>query len=227
MTAGIARLAAEYTEQAQVTAWAERLILTAGVIAVIALAIWGMARGWRRRAASHELPEPLRAPIGSVSEAGADGISESAPAPTVTCPEIAGRYVATTITGRWLDRVVAHGLGAPDRATIEVSTAGIMLRRENAEPLWIPAEHISDVYLGRGIAQQVFEDGGLVLITWQLGDTLLDTGYRADSVGDHVALIRSIREAIHPGEGQDPVLRARPKNASHSPSSVPSSGGPA
>ena len=51
--------AEEYTEQASVTDWPARLALVALIAGLIALALWGMRRGWQGRVARHSsMAEP-------------------------------------------------------------------------------------------------------------------------------------------------------------------------
>lgn len=182
MTIALSAIAAagqDFTEQAPVTQWGLRLALTLAVIATIALAVWGMRRSWLGRAdrqGGMPAPQARPASLGHVR--------------VESCP---GRYVATATAGDWLDRIVAHDLGAPSRAELTVTSAGVLVDKDTGS-FWIPAKDILSVRLGQGIAQQVFESNGLVLITWQLGDATLETGFRADSVTDHVAVVRSISE---------------------------------
>ena len=46
-------------QSAPVTEWGTRILLTLGVLLVIALAVWGMRHGWRARATRQaDLPAP-------------------------------------------------------------------------------------------------------------------------------------------------------------------------
>ena len=165
----IALLAAQTQE---VTAWPQRLALTAGVLAVTLLAVWGMWRSWRRRAGV-ELPlAPV--PVGYQPEL-----------------EVAGRYVGTAPAADWMQRVVASGLGAPGNATADVAATGVRLERIGEPSVFIAAEQIADVALGRGVAGQVAEKDGLVLWFWSAGDTSLQTGFRPDRPEDVVALYQA------------------------------------
>ena len=60
----------------------------------------------------------------------------------------------------------------------------------------IPVEHLRDVRLGSGQAQKAYEAGGLILITWQLGDRHLDTGFRADDADAHRATATALSELL-------------------------------
>ena len=162
-------------ESQQVTSWPQRLALTAGVVAVIALALWGMWRSWHRRA-SQDLP--LR------------------PTPENFDPQVsvAGRYVGTAPAEDWMQRVVASGLGAPGNAAAQVASDGVRLERVGEPSVFIAADQITDVELGRGVAGQVAEKDGLVLWFWSAGQTALQTGFRPDAAADVVALYNHSRE---------------------------------
>jgi hypothetical protein len=158
----------------EVTEWPQRLALTAAVLAVSVLAVWGMWRSWRRRAAV-ELPV--------------------APVPPGYTPdlEVTGRYVGTSPAQDWMRRVVAGGLGAPGNATADVAAAGVRLERIGEPGVFIAAEQITAVELGRGVAGQVAEKDGLVVWFWSAGDTALQTGFRPDQAQDVVQLYETSR----------------------------------
>jgi len=159
----------------EVTSWPQRLALTAAVVALIALAVWGMWRSWHRRAA---IDLPLREEPANYE-------------PTLA---VAGRYVGTAPAADWMQRVVASGLGAPGLAAAGVGAAGIRLERTGEPSLFIAADQITDVELGRGVAGQVAEKDGLVLWYWTAGDAALQTGFRPDAAEDVVALYTHSRE---------------------------------
>ena len=166
-------------QSAPVTHWAARILLTLVVLAVIALGIWGMRRGWlARERRQSDLPTPPEVPAHVAAEVAAQ-------APAVA--GVPGTYVATTSTGDLLDRIVVHGLGNLGRADLYLRSDGVLIDRVGESPLWIPQDHLRDVRLGSGQAQKAYEAGGLILITWQLGDRHLDTGFRADDADAHRA----------------------------------------
>lgn len=174
-------------QSAPVTDWGPRILLTVGVLVVIALAVWGMRHGWRARAARQaDLPAPP-APPASLLDPGAD-------------QGVTGLYVATTTSGDLLDRIVAHGLGHRGRAALSSSDAGVLIRRTGETDVWIPRADLREVRLGSGQAQKAFEAGGLILITWQLGDTDVDTGFRADDPELHIATASAL-SALVPTRG--------------------------
>jgi len=170
-------------ESAPVTDWGPRILLTLGTVAIIGLAAWGMLHGWRARAARQaDVPAPADPPD-SVLAAGDAG-------------EVPGLYVATTTAGDLLDRIVAHGLGHRGRAALATSDEGALIRRAGEVDVWIPRADLRSVRLGSGQAQRAFEAGGLILITWQLGDREVDTGFRADNPDQHIATASALSALV-------------------------------
>jgi hypothetical protein len=139
--------------------WIPVLIL----LALLLLAYFAMWRGWKRRSRKHDLP-----PLVPVPEGGA-------------VPEARlqsdGRYFGTTVSGVWLDRVVAHGLGARGVCRITLSDEGLDVLR-SAGAFRIPAEALRGARHDQGLAGKVVPPHGLLVVTWQHGELLLDTGFR-------------------------------------------------
>lgn len=177
-------LAQDFTEQAPVTAWPERLGLTVAVLAVTAIAVVAMWRNWRRRVRRQSWVELPPLP-------GKSFVPEQ---------EFLARYVASVATEDWLDRIAAEGLGVPGRAEVGVASSGVLLRREGALDLFIPAVDIQEVTSAKGIAQEVYERDGIVAITWRNGGRSITTGLRMPQSSDHVALIRAVRVLIGKAE---------------------------
>jgi hypothetical protein len=174
-------------ESAPVTAWGPRVLLSVVVLAVIGLGIWGMRHGWRAREARQaDIPTPTPPPADALAEGSTAGV--------------AGQYVATTTSGDLLDRIVVHGLGHRGRAVLRAGEDGVLLQRVGEVDLWIPRAELRDVRLGSGQAQKAFEAGGLILITWQLGDREVDTGFRADDPEQHIATASAL-SALVPTSG--------------------------
>ena len=170
-----------YEQQAEVTNWPERLALTVAVVLFLLAMFWLMWRGWKHREARQSYLAPL--PI----------MPEHTSQPRFHCD---GRYVGTVLAPDWLDRVVAQGMGAPGRAEITVFDQGLFVDRDGAQALFLPTDVLVSVDTGRGIAGQVFEKDGLVIITWNLADQLLATGVRADSAADQVELMHQLQNFV-------------------------------
>ncbi|MEU3187386.1 hypothetical protein ABZ707_24750 [Streptomyces sp. NPDC006923] len=172
-------LAAE-RKSADVTDWAARLGWVIGLLLFIAFVYWLMRQGWKWRGSLQsglpELPAPPETPGAAVP--GADG----APLPVLT-----GRYHGSTTAGQWLDRIVAHGLGARSRAELTLTDAGLEVVRPGANDFFVPAGRLRGARLDKGIAGKVLAEGGLLIVTWQHGDTLIDSGFRSDRSAEHPA----------------------------------------
>ncbi|MGI9196294.1 MAG: hypothetical protein ACR2KE_02420 [Candidatus Nanopelagicales bacterium] len=161
-------------ESAPVTQWPLRLLLVGIVAAVIVAALAGMRRGWRNRAARQSgIPAPPTPP---------------AALGDLVLPEVGGVYLATVISGDWLDRVVVHGLGVRSRAVLRAGPAGVLLLREGAPDLFVPRGSLRAVRTDRGIAGKAYERDGVLILTWDLGGRLVDTGFRADAADDQAAV---------------------------------------
>jgi hypothetical protein len=152
----------------------------AGTLLVIAVAYYGMLRGWRNRKARQADLAPL--PV-----APADDKTEG----------VEGVYVATTTAGDWLDRIAVHELGVRSNADLAVSPAGLIFHRQGAADVFIPAGQLTGVRADQGIAGKVTADrSGLVVVTWQHDGRDLDTGFRPRHKADAPALTASITTLI-------------------------------
>lgn len=162
--------AADYTEQAPVTNWPARVAFVLATLGLIALVVWGMRRGWVNRGRRQaDLPAPPATPP-SDAELGTP---------------IEGLYAGTGVNGDWMDRIVVFDLGVRSRADISWGSAGVWLDRHGARSLFIPAGSISGVRADRGVAGTVRSKDSMAVITWRLGERVLDTGFRADASADH------------------------------------------
>lgn len=156
-------------------------LLVIGFFLLCAGAMWV---GWRRKAAAQRAryaPFPTAPPAD-------DGVGLGEPIATMT-----GIYVATTAAGRWQERIVAHGVGWRGPATLRRHPAGVVVDRGGARDLFIAADAIRDVTTARGMAGKVMGTDGLLVITWQHGDTEVDTGFRGDDRGAYADWIAALR----------------------------------
>lgn len=174
-----------YTEQASVTNWPVRLALVALMLAIIAVVLWGMLRGWRsRQRRQADLPPP--APFDSIAH---DDDSSR--------PEVTGLYVGTSTAGDWLDRIAVHGLGVRSRARVSWSRVGIGFERDGASSFSIPAGDVEAFRTDRGVAGTVRAKDSVIIITWRLGSRMVETGFRADDSVEHRTLLDGLM-AIFP-----------------------------
>lgn len=167
-----------------------RALLTGVVVLVIVVTLLLMLRGWRRRGHRQaDLPVPSDTPLPGVADGPAELPDGDSP---VRLGPVTGRYLATTSTGDWLDRIVVHGLGVPSRAEVTVRDDGVLVQRTGARDVFVPVGAVRGARLDRAIAGAVYEDGGLVVLTWQLGGHELDTGFRADQPDGHGRLAAAL-----------------------------------
>lgn len=165
---------------APVTDWGPRLVLTAVVVVVIVAVLWLMWRAWQRKG-SRQLDVP------SVVD-----LREPRDVSGALLGPLPGKYLASTRAGDWLDRVVVHGLGVPSRASLAVLPDGVLIERQGADDLFLARASLRGVRLDRAIAGAVFEDGGVVVISWQLGEAVVDTGFRAQEYTRHDEVVRAV-----------------------------------
>ncbi|MFJ8184107.1 hypothetical protein [Streptomyces sp. NPDC096105] len=178
-------LAAE-KESAEVTDWAARIGWVVGLALFVVLVYWLMREGWKWRGTlQSDLPELHSAP------------DDPGPA-TLT---MSGRYHGSTTAGQWLDRIVARGLGTRSRAELTLSDAGLDVVRPGADDFFVPADALRDARLDKGIAGKVLTEGGLLVITWQHGDRLIDSGFRSDHAAEHTEWVEALTNMINKTEG--------------------------
>lgn len=157
------------TEQAEVTNWPLRLLLVAGMVALILLVLWAMRSGWKRRQRRQQDIPPPPSLLG-IGEEGA---------------QVGGLYVGTATAGDWLDRIAVHGLGVRSRGVLAWSAQGVDVQRSGASSFSIPGSDIVGIRVDSGVAGTVRSKGSVVVITWRLGERTLDTGFRADDEAGH------------------------------------------
>jgi hypothetical protein len=173
----VSRLLADAPHSAPVTHWLLRILLTLAVLAVLTGIYWLMWRGWKNRAARQaDLPVP--------SSAAPGGATFGEPAE--------GVYASTTVSGDWLDRIAAHGLGVRSNARVSVTGEGVFFARQAAPDLFIPAGDVVGAELAPGIAGKVTGGTGVVLVTWRLGRKVLDTGFHPRARAERARLVDAI-----------------------------------
>ncbi|MFH9014517.1 hypothetical protein ACH4C6_24465 [Streptomyces sp. NPDC017943] len=173
-------LAAE-KESAEVTDWAARIGWVVGLALFVALVYWLMREGWKWRGTLQgDLPELPTAP------------DEPGPARLTTT----GRYHGSTTAGQWLDRIVARGLGARSRAELTLTDAGLDVVRPGASDFFVPVARLREARLDKGIAGKVLTEGGLLVVTWEHGDRLIDSGFRSDHAAGHREWVDTINAMI-------------------------------
>ncbi|MEV6054963.1 hypothetical protein [Streptomyces sp. NPDC052107] len=179
-------LLAEAKRSAEVTDWPARIGWLVGLALFIALVYWLMREGWKWRGTlQSDLPAPSSAP----EETGPAKLSMS------------GRYHGSTTAGQWLDRIVAHGLGTRSRAELTLTDRGLEVERPGASDFFIPTAALREARLDKGIAGKVLTEGGLLVVTWELGDKLIDSGFRSDHSAEHAEWVDTLNHMINDTEG--------------------------
>lgn len=157
----------------------DRLLLTLAVVAFFALCVFGMWRGWRRQARAQSVEFPpfpeVPAELGEPAR------------------ELPGLYVASTRAGHWQQRIVTRGAGLRTTGTLRGYDDGVEVERVGAPGFWIPAESIVDIKTAKGMAGKVMGTEALLVITWRVGGTEVDTGFRADDVANYRQWIEASR----------------------------------
>jgi hypothetical protein len=168
MTALLAQQAAKHS--AKITDLGDRLLWLFGLLVLIGLVYRLMWRAWHRRAERQSdlpelpaIPEPSGTPLA----------------------ELTGRYYASTTAGDWLDRIAARDLGTRSLADLTLTEQGVAVRRPAATDFFIPAGALRGARLDKGIAGKVVPEGGLLVITWQHGERLIDSGFRSEHPAQH------------------------------------------
>ncbi|MEW2621879.1 hypothetical protein [Streptomyces sp. NPDC048106] len=179
-------LLAEARKSASVTDWPARIGWLVGILLFIALVYWLMREGWKWRATLQgDIPELPGAP----EETGPVKLSMS------------GRYHGSTTAGQWLDRIVAHGLGTRSLARLTLTDAGLEVERPGADDFFIPTTALREARLDKGIAGKVLTEGGLLVVTWEHGGKLIDSGFRSDRAAEHPEWVDSLNHMINDTEG--------------------------
>lgn len=169
-------LAAEQ-KSAEVTDWAARIGWVAGLLLFVVLVYWLMRQGWKWRGSlQSDVPDLPTAP-------------ETPGEPRLT---LTGRYHGSTTAGQWLDRIVAHGLGTRSRVELTLTDAGLDVVRPGATDFFVPAAQLREARLDKGIAGKVLAEGGLLIVTWQHGDRLIDSGFRSDRSAEQAEWVGAI-----------------------------------
>ncbi|PSL03617.1 hypothetical protein CLV30_10798 [Haloactinopolyspora alba] len=160
---------------------------TATAVAVLLVVLLGgyglMWRGWRRRAGRHgDLP-----PLPEAWPVADDGVEAA--------------YLGTTVSGTWLDRVGAFGLGVRGAATVHVGGDGVLLARRDDAPVPIPATALRGVRADRAGGGRAVRRNEYLIITWEHGGLLLDTAVRPRHRDDMRRLLHTVEPVAEGGTG--------------------------
>ena len=156
----------------------ERLLLTLGTFVFAAVFYALMLKGWRgRQRRQAALPAPPAAPT---------------VASEVLLGPVHGLFVGTTSATDWLDRIAVHSLAHRAIADLSVSVDGVHIARDGLPELYLPFDAIRSAALGEALAGKVIGKGGMVHLTWQLGEAEVLSGFRADDHSLHLRLVEAV-----------------------------------
>ena len=173
-------------QSAEVTDWAARVGWLVGLLLFVALVYWLMREGWKWRGTLQgDVPELFTSP----DEPGEAKLTMS------------GRYHGSTPAGQWLDRIVAHGLGTRSRVELTLTDTGLDVVRPGASDFFVPLAQLREARLDKGIAGKVLTEGGLLVVTWQHGERLIDSGFRSDHAAEHTEWVETLNHMINTTEG--------------------------
>lgn len=173
-------IAEQLGEQAAVTDWPLRIVLVALTLAVIALVLFALRRGWRNRERRQGLAVPQ--------------ITPAVTAAASVLPVTAASYIGTVPRGQQLERVVAGGMRAP--AGIVVGDFGILVDKQGDPALLIDHRSIAGVGTAAGMLQRYFGGHGLLMIDWQWAGRPVTTGLWFTDAADQ-SLVRERIERTH------------------------------
>jgi hypothetical protein len=144
----------------------DRPALMAIVLAALVLFLALIALGWRsRKRRQRDIVAPQRPPA----------------ALGVIVGEFPGFYVATTIANDRLNRVAVHGLGFRAKSTVVVAETGIVVPIAGQKDIFIPKGDITEAARATWTIDRVVETDGLTMIAWTLGETAVESYFRAEN----------------------------------------------
>ena len=76
--------------------------------------------------------------------------------------------------------------------TAHLTAAGVLVERQGTGSIFIPAAQLVDARLEPALAGKVVGRGGLLVLRWQLGNALLDTGVRGDDRRQYAQWVQAI-----------------------------------
>ena len=143
----------------------DRVTPTIVIVAVVLLVFVGLALGWRARRRRQAGLPALAVPPATLGAA-------------VLVDDVF--YVATTVAEAPTDRIAVRGLGFRSRATVAVHPEGVVLAIAGQPDAFLPSTSVTGVGRATWTIDRVVGRDGLVVVTWTLGDTLVDTYLKSD-----------------------------------------------
>jgi hypothetical protein len=162
---------------AETTDLGMRLLWTAAILVALVLIYLAMWRSWRR---APQYTSPL----------------DKTPPQWQSDICVSAVYASTTRAGRWMERLRGGDLGSRSQATLCVGGLGIWIERESAQSIFIGRDQIQSISLAPGIAGKVVGGRGVLVVTWTLGDHLVDTGLLITDQKDRETIFTAASELV-------------------------------
>lgn len=162
-----------------------RTLLVLALVALVALAVWGMRRGWAHRA-DRQAGLLVRFP---------DPPAEVGPA---LLGPLAGLYVGAVVAGDWQDRVAAERLGLRAAGRLGVHEAGVLIERRGERDVWLPRAELAGARTDRALAGKAMTTRGLLVLTWAQDGADptrhpdIELGFRADDPTPYPAVLAAL-----------------------------------
>ncbi|WP_201520780.1 PH-like domain-containing protein [Gulosibacter hominis] len=159
------------------------LLTTAVILGCCAAVLLLMLSGWRHRMRKQrDIAEPPQLPA---------GLGE----PLYALDDV--HYVATSETGRALERIVVPPLAYRGRATVEVHPGGVAVGISAARPFFIPVDRIETIARAQATIDRAVERDGLLVIRWRIDtDHSVETYFRVVHPGERQALLDALTSLI-------------------------------
>lgn len=175
-----------------------RLLTALTAVIVVAAVLIPAGIGWRRRRLRDEAWAALPALPADIED-------------RVSTAHVDGMYVATTVHGDPLRRLVGHHLGVRTRARVLLYEDGLLIDRTGAEPVWIAADRVTGYGTGSGMVGKFVEPGGLVMVTWLYHGRSVDTGFRPQSGEGRPVLLEALDGYAASASAPDAASAADPR----------------
>jgi len=110
----------------------------------------------------------------------------------VVVGEFPGFYVATTLADDRFNRVAVHGLGFRAKSAVVVAETGVVVPIAGQRDIFIPKADVTAVARATWTIDRVVETDGLTMIAWNLGNTRVESYFRAENSEAFLAAAKSL-----------------------------------
>jgi hypothetical protein len=120
------------------------------------------------------------------------------PEPGPALLRASGRYEGTSFASGKHHQVTHAGLGKRATADATLHASGVVLHRQGTATIFIPSGQWIEARQAPSLTGKAVGDGNLLVLRWRLGDTEVDTGFRADDQATYAEWVRTINEEVAP-----------------------------